>query len=143
MLRCLAAWRLITPLIALTGMKVAAATAATMDTQIIKCAEINSMKSSSRDHAEESSRDVKGKVKEVAGKPSDDPEIKGMGAILHTGGVGFRVWAPHAERVSVIGSFNGWDGDNHPMQAEKHGYEFHGIVRLYRASSGYGLTATD
>jgi 1,4-alpha-glucan branching enzyme len=34
---------------------------------------------------------------------SDKTRIKGMGAIPHKGGVGFRVWAPHAERVSVIG----------------------------------------
>lgn len=45
-----------------------------------------------------------------------------MGAILHPAGVAFRVWAPHAERVSVIGTFNGWDGSKHPLQAEKNGY---------------------
>ncbi|MDD5287460.1 MAG: alpha-amylase family glycosyl hydrolase [Desulfuromonadaceae bacterium] len=53
---------------------------------------------------------------------SEEAKIKGMGAILHAGGVGFRVWAPHSERVSVIGSFNGWDGDKHPLQSEKNGY---------------------
>ena len=52
---------------------------------------------------------------------SDRNKIKGMGAIPHAGGVAFRVWAPHAQRVSVIGSFNGWDGDKHPMQAEENG----------------------
>jgi len=41
-----------------------------------------------------------------------------MGALPHAGGVAFRVWAPHAQRVSVIGSFNDWDGDTHPMHAE-------------------------
>ena len=30
-------------------------------------------------------------------------------------GVCFRVWAPNAERVSVVGDFNGWDGRVHPM----------------------------
>jgi 1,4-alpha-glucan branching enzyme len=30
-------------------------------------------------------------------------------------GVHFGVWAPNAESVSVIGSFNGWDPDSHPM----------------------------
>ncbi len=31
-------------------------------------------------------------------------------------GVGFTVWAPNAERVSVVGSFNCWDGRRHPMR---------------------------
>jgi len=30
-------------------------------------------------------------------------------------GAGFRVWAPNAERVSVVGEFNRWDGRVHPM----------------------------
>ena len=30
-------------------------------------------------------------------------------------GVTFRVWAPTAERVSVVGDFNHWDGRSHPM----------------------------
>jgi 1,4-alpha-glucan branching enzyme len=35
---------------------------------------------------------------------SDKTKIKGMGAIPHAGGVAFRVWAPHAQRVSVRGT---------------------------------------
>ena len=31
-------------------------------------------------------------------------------------GVGFAVWAPNASRVSVVGSFNVWDGRRHPMR---------------------------
>jgi 1,4-alpha-glucan branching enzyme len=31
-------------------------------------------------------------------------------------GVHFAVWAPNARRVSVIGSFNNWDGRRHPMR---------------------------
>ncbi len=30
-------------------------------------------------------------------------------------GIRFAVWAPNAERVSVVGSFNHWDGRPHPM----------------------------
>lgn len=48
-------------------------------------------------------------------------KIKGMGSILHSEGVAFRVWAPNATSVSVIGSFNNWDGTKHPMKAEENG----------------------
>ena len=32
-------------------------------------------------------------------------------------GVQFAVWAPSAERVSVVGDFNGWHGFRHPMRS--------------------------
>src|SRR5262245_5720789 len=35
-----------------------------------------------------------------------------------TAGVYFAVWAPNAERVSVIGDFNGWRADAHPMRLQ-------------------------
>ncbi|HKK05026.1 MAG TPA: 1,4-alpha-glucan branching protein GlgB [Gammaproteobacteria bacterium] len=38
-------------------------------------------------------------------------EIDGVRGVL------FATWAPNAERVSVVGDFNGWDGRRHPMRA--------------------------
>jgi len=35
---------------------------------------------------------------------------------LPEGGVHFALWAPNAQRVSVIGDFNGWGHDRNPMQ---------------------------
>ncbi len=37
-------------------------------------------------------------------------EVNGVGGVL------FGVWAPNAERVSVVGDFNKWDGRRHPMR---------------------------
>jgi 1,4-alpha-glucan branching enzyme len=45
----------------------------------------------------------------------------GMGALPHSGGVAFRVWAPHAEAVHVTGTFNGWSEDATPMAPEADG----------------------
>jgi 1,4-alpha-glucan branching enzyme len=42
--------------------------------------------------------------------------IRVGGAVGGTVGVHFAVWAPNADRVSVIGDFNGWDGRVHPMR---------------------------
>ena len=46
----------------------------------------------------------------------------GMGAIPHEHGVAFRVWAPHADRVFVAGTFNNWSPDAHPLEREPDGY---------------------
>ena len=36
-------------------------------------------------------------------------------------GVVFATWAPQAQRVSVVGDFNGWDGRRHPMRSHPGG----------------------
>jgi 1,4-alpha-glucan branching enzyme len=45
----------------------------------------------------------------------------GMGAIPYEGGVTFRVWAPHADAVSVVGTFNDWDAARDPLAREDGG----------------------
>ena len=39
-----------------------------------------------------------------------------MGAHPNRGGTWFTVWAPRAEAVSVVGDFNRWDPERHPME---------------------------
>ncbi len=57
-------------------------------------------------------------------KAIEIPYVEGMGAIPQEKGVGFRVWAPHAEKVSVVGTFNEWNKDKNPMMVEERGYWF-------------------
>ncbi len=73
-----------------------------------------------------------------------------LGAHVLADGVAFAVWAPNARRVSVVGDWNGWDGNLHPLEPaaasgiwqalvpeaqEGHAYKFEvhgadGIMRL-------------
>ena len=46
----------------------------------------------------------------------------------------FAVWAPNAQRVSVVGDFNGWDGRRHPMR-KRHGA---GVWELFVPRIGAG-----
>jgi len=45
-----------------------------------------------------------------------------MGAIPHEHGTTFRVWAPHAKAVTIVGTFNDWDAGRNPLQFEENGY---------------------
>jgi 1,4-alpha-glucan branching enzyme len=45
-----------------------------------------------------------------------------MGARKYNGGIGFRVWAPNAQSVSVIGDFNNWSTTANVLTSENNGY---------------------
>lgn len=49
-------------------------------------------------------------------------------------GVNFSVWAPNATRVSVIGSFNDWDGRRHLLESNK----LSGIWEIFIPEIDYG-----
>ncbi len=51
-------------------------------------------------------------------------------------GTRFAVWAPNAERVSVISDFNGWDWDRHSMQHRGRS----GVWEVFVEGAGYGDT---
>ncbi len=57
----------------------------------------------------------------------------GMGAIPHSEGTAFRVWAPHAEKVTVAGTFNDWNEDAIPLEHESQGYWY---VNVEQAKKG-------
>ena len=58
----------------------------------------------------------------MAEKASTVAEHPGMGAIPDVKGVTFRVWALHAEKVYVTGTFNDWGNTATPLSSEKNGY---------------------
>ncbi len=51
-------------------------------------------------------------------------EIKqlGMGAVPGAKGITFRVWAPHAKEIYVIGTFNDWNKTSTVLNREENGY---------------------
>jgi 1,4-alpha-glucan branching enzyme len=63
-------------------------------------------------------------------------EKLGAHVIEHQGvqGVHFAVWAPNAERVAVVGEFNGWDGRRHPMRRRMGA----GVFELFLPGVGEG-----
>ena len=75
-----------------------------------------------------------------------------MGCMLGEPATAFRVWAPNASRVAVIGSFNGWDASKHPLVQRVDGSgvwegEAAGVVRgdsyKYRVVSSDGRYEVD
>ena len=60
----------------------------------------------------------------------------GMGAILQKKGVAFRVWAPNAQQVAVVGEFNEWNPMAHLLTQEGNGY-WAGLVPTAKVGQEY------
>ena len=58
-------------------------------------------------------------IEPAASGPSAHP---GMGAVPHEAGTAFRVWAPNATGVAVVGAFDGWSEAGRPLVSERNGY---------------------
>ncbi len=65
-----------------------------------------------------------------------ETKAPGMGAILMENGIAFRVWAPHAQEVSVIGDFNDWNAQRNPLESEGNGY-WYGEVPEAKVGQSY------
>jgi 1,4-alpha-glucan branching enzyme len=75
-----------------------------------------------------------------------------LGCQLHADGAHFGVWAPNAHRVSVIGAFNGWNAEAHPLAPRRDGSGIwegfvaevrRGDVYKYRVVSKHGEHTID
>lgn len=60
-----------------------------------------------------------------------------MGAHIVKGGVHFAVWAPNAERVSVIGDFNYWDRNSHCLSPVGNSGIWAGIIPEAQRGQAY------
>jgi 1,4-alpha-glucan branching enzyme len=75
---------------------------------------------------------------ETARRSAASSARPGMGALPFPGGAAFRVWAPHADAVAVVGDFNDWADDRHRLARDGGGY-WSGEVRGANAGQRYGF----
>tara|TARA_R110002033_G_scaffold47786_7_gene93345 strand:- start:58154 stop:59968 length:1815 start_codon:yes stop_codon:yes gene_type:complete len=61
---------------------------------------------------------------------------QGMGAVLEDGRTTFRVWAPNAQKIFVIGDFNNWDKSSMPLELEENGY-WSGVFATVKEGDAY------
>ncbi|MGD8775950.1 MAG: 1,4-alpha-glucan branching enzyme, partial [Syntrophobacterales bacterium] len=52
-------------------------------------------------------------------------------------GTYFAVWAPDAEKVSVVGDFNGWDTSSHPLQPRAQSGIWEGFITGVKKGAPY------
>jgi 1,4-alpha-glucan branching enzyme len=68
-------------------------------------------------------------------------KISGMGPTPRSDGVAFRLWAPNARKVALLGTFNSWDSRRHVMRPEGNGY-WHAQIPEARPGHEYRFLLT-
>jgi len=66
-----------------------------------------------------------------------------VGRLGRKHGVRFAVWAPNASRVSVVGSFNSWDGQADPLVKDEASGVWQGFATAARVGDLYKFEIHD
>ena len=68
-------------------------------------------------------------------------KVAGMGAVLTDKGTAFRVWAPNAKQVTVVGDFNEWNNEHNPLESEDNGFWYTWVEKA-KAGDEYKFSIT-
>ena len=71
-----------------------------------------------------------------------EPRLDGMGVLLNEQGAGFRVWAPNASAVGVMGDFNDWSENADALGSEGNGF-WYGFVVSVHSGNEYKFVITN
>ena len=71
-----------------------------------------------------------------------EPRLDGMGVLLNEQGAGFRVWAPNASAVGVMGDFNDWSENADALGSEGNGF-WYGFVAGVHSGNEYKFVITN
>ena len=78
------------------------------------------------------------------GDPREATRVLGGHPEVHRGTAGtrFAVWAPRASRVSVVGDWNQWNGDDDPLELNRSTGIWHGFVERVGFGARYKFAVT-
>ena len=71
-----------------------------------------------------------------------DPAAPAFGTFLQPEGVQFAVWAPFADAVSVVGTFNDWNAESHPLADDDAGV-WRGTIEGAKAGDHYKFSISN
>src|SRR6478736_1370817 len=78
----------------------------------------------------------------AAPQSAQEPRLDGMGVLLNEQGAGFRVWAPNASAVGVMGDFNDWSENADALGSEGNGF-WYGFVAGVHSGNEYKFVITN